>query len=182
MKLKEIRFWILRTFPAACQLSCWLGYLSVSTKPSHPNSVSGFWFNSSRCVRTHFSAYMAQRHPDLPCLTSYPQTHTPPPSSLPHLPHFVLACRSSHPSHHQSSVIQPSSYLFPLLSPLQFWCWRKTDACGVGGLLYFAIDPLLSAGTTAWFTAPSVTHTHTPPHTRTHVQCETLRNYCPSSF
>lgn len=41
---------------------------------SHLNSGSGF--NSRRCVRAHFSVYMAQHHPDLPLLTSYPDTHT----------------------------------------------------------------------------------------------------------
>lgn len=107
---------------------------------------------------------ISQDHPDLPLLTPYPHAHANAhtPSSLPHLPHFVLACPSSHLSHHQCSVIQPSSYLSPLLSALLFWCWGKTCARGWGGgwggagLVFFAIDALRSAGTSACFTAPSV--------------------------
>lgn len=89
---------------------------------------------------------------------TYMQTLTHTPSYLPQLPHFVLACTSSHLSHHHS-VISPSSYLSPLLSAVEFWCWRETCACGVGVLLRFATDSRLSAGTIAWFTPPSVIYT-----------------------
>lgn len=65
---------------------------------SHLNSGSGF--NSRRCVRAHFSVYMAQHHPDLPLLTSYPDTHTHThqPASLPHLPHYCSSMQLLSPS------------------------------------------------------------------------------------